>query len=333
MANTEGRERTNSPFNSKVTNGVVYHYCSVQTMISILSNHTLRTSNIRKSNDYHEVISSIPTFQNAFKGACNDFVKNYPDPTFINLINGFDSDEYIASLIDNDTLTYYCVCFSQEKDLLSQWRGYADDGKGVAIGFNQKFFSEFTDYCQIKYYPIMYDKNSLCKNLKEYFYNQLVKAYKILDGIPSEDEYERVLFGFFSSMVYNAIFCKDESFKAEKEHRLVFYPFGEIRNLKKRNKQHDTDAYELFYDRMYELIGHSVKYGKLTRKPIGFSWRNNSFSSYVDLDFNKYFPYIIPEIVLGPQCNIDDLDFRMFLLSSGIDVHHTRITHSKVSYQ
>lgn len=29
------------------------------------------------------------------------------------------------------------VCFSEEEDLLSQWRGYADDGRGFAITFDQ----------------------------------------------------------------------------------------------------------------------------------------------------------------------------------------------------
>lgn len=333
MDNTEDREKTNSPFNSKISDGIVYHYCSVETMISILSNHTLRASNIRKSNDYHEVISSIPTFQRAFKSACAAFATDYADPTFISIIDRFDSDEYIESLIDNDSLTYYCVCFSQEQDLLSQWRGYADNGKGVAIGFDQRFFSQFTNYCQIKYYPIMYDKKELCEKLKNYFYSQLVKARNSAGGTPSDIEYERIMFGFFSSMVYNAIFCKDDSFSEEKEHRLVFYPFGEIRNLKNRTKYQEIEAYESFYDRMFELKEYSVKYGQLTRKPMGFTWRNNTFSSYTDLDFNEYLPYIIPEIVLGPQCSIDDLDFKLFLLSSGIDLRHTKIIHSKSSYQ
>lgn len=33
------------------------------------------------------------------------------------------------------TVVLYAACFSEEKDLLSQWRGYANNGAGVAIGF------------------------------------------------------------------------------------------------------------------------------------------------------------------------------------------------------
>jgi hypothetical protein len=36
-------------------------------------------------------------------------------------------------------------CMSEEADLLSQWRGYADDGCGVSIGFNRRYFEELGD--------------------------------------------------------------------------------------------------------------------------------------------------------------------------------------------
>ena len=32
--------------------------------------------------------------------------------------------------------------FSESKDKLSQWRGYAQDGKGIAIGFNKDVLEE-----------------------------------------------------------------------------------------------------------------------------------------------------------------------------------------------
>ncbi len=35
-------------------------------------------------------------------------------------------------------------CLSEEGDLLSQWRGYASDATGVAIGFSQEYLEEFS---------------------------------------------------------------------------------------------------------------------------------------------------------------------------------------------
>ena len=77
----------------------------------------------------------------------------------------------------------------------------------------------------------------------------------------------------------------------------------------------------------------SDKYDELIRKPIGFSWKNGVLSSYADLDFGRYLPGIIPEIILGPQCDIDDHEFKLYLLSCGLDLSITRIRHSQSSYR
>jgi len=36
----------------------------------------------------------------------------------------------------------YITCFSRNGDLLSQWRAYGNDGKGVSIGFYSKLISK-----------------------------------------------------------------------------------------------------------------------------------------------------------------------------------------------
>ena len=38
----------------------------------------------------------------------------------------------------------FVVCFSEMPDVLSQWRGYADDGKGCCIGFSK---TQLEQYC------------------------------------------------------------------------------------------------------------------------------------------------------------------------------------------
>lgn len=60
-------------------------------------------------------------------------------------INKFERDELtgMAELIDNvtDCLGF---CMSEDGDTLSQWRGYADDGRGVSIGFSTEFLTAIT---------------------------------------------------------------------------------------------------------------------------------------------------------------------------------------------
>lgn len=49
-------------------------------------------------------------------------------------------DEYYVDKFDPPL---YTICFSGNGDLLSQWRGYAKDGTGVAIGFKTKYLEKF----------------------------------------------------------------------------------------------------------------------------------------------------------------------------------------------
>lgn len=49
-------------------------------------------------------------------------------------------DEYET---DKFEVPLYTICFSGHSDLLSQWRGYAKDGTGVAIGFKTKYLKKW----------------------------------------------------------------------------------------------------------------------------------------------------------------------------------------------
>ena len=46
---------------------------------------------------------------------------------------------YLLDMLRYDVIrSSYITCFSRNGDLLSQWRAYGDDGRGVSIGFNSK---------------------------------------------------------------------------------------------------------------------------------------------------------------------------------------------------
>lgn len=76
------------------------------------------------SNDREEGISTIKLL----KEICSS-MKELGQPTAL-----ADAYDYIDTLPSfNDGLG---LCLSSEGDMLSQWRGYADDGHGVSIGFD-----------------------------------------------------------------------------------------------------------------------------------------------------------------------------------------------------
>ena len=118
----------------------LYHYCSTKKMYGILSSKQLRMSDITKSNDYDEVFMFFPGIIDAmreryrkdpfqFKFAC-EYGENAIS-AFLHLIYG-----YFRTRFDKGGVTNFVVCFCEDGDKLSQWRGYADNGKGVSIGFS-----------------------------------------------------------------------------------------------------------------------------------------------------------------------------------------------------
>ena len=58
------------------------------------------------------------------------------------------STERLLSMIDDldEVLGGLGFCLSEERDQLGQWRGYADDGAGVAIGFSRSYLEELKKY-------------------------------------------------------------------------------------------------------------------------------------------------------------------------------------------
>lgn len=312
----------------------VYHYCSAETLMSIISNSALRASNIRKSNDYTEVINCIDVFMTSMRNALQMYGDdNKDDLVFVEFVKDLDTDSLIETAINNESCTYYCVCFSEAQDLLSQWRGYADDGSGVAIGFDDSFFIGMTDYCHIKYAPVEYNSSDVKRDLTRYIYNRIKITHDYIHENLKCSDYESTLSMILNAMVYNAIFYKNDAFSEEREWRLVYYPFGNIRNLSIRHKAGEMSTNQLYYDKMHDVSQYGTQYKGLERSPIQFMLRDKSIISYVDLNFQKLLPYCIKEIVLGPKNVMDDLDLRLFLTENGIDLSFTKIVRSASTYR
>lgn len=56
---------------------------------------------------------------------------------------------YENGVHSNFLMKTFCVCFSESKDKLSQWRGYAQDGKGIAIGFDRGVLEELNQISEL----------------------------------------------------------------------------------------------------------------------------------------------------------------------------------------
>ena len=313
---------------------IVYHYCSLESFLAIIKNSTIRLTNITKSNDRDEIRYCFDAFEDTLRKSCKQFSQKYIDNIEVkNFFDEIDYDSLVSRAVVNESLIYYVACFSSESDLLSQWRGYANDGKGVAIGFYSRNFVLAKDLKNIKYNKITYDMKTVKSELHNYIIKKLEKASLKADSSLSISPYMDAINDIISGMVYNAVFYKNPAFQEENEWRLVYYPFGNIRNLLISHKSKDLSSNQLFYDRMYEPIEYKKDYNGILRGNMQFRCSDEKIISYVDMNFDSIKEHMLADIVIGPKSFADDKDLRLFLMSNCYDLSKISIRKSKATYQ
>jgi len=109
-------------------NDTFYHYCSNEAFCSIINNKSIRLSSLSLSNDKTEGKLASKIFKDL---AAEESIK-------IDDLLG-----YIKLVEENSHALGFCL--SAEDDLLSQWRLYADNASGVAIGFSKEGLIQFAD--------------------------------------------------------------------------------------------------------------------------------------------------------------------------------------------
>ncbi|MEQ1551632.1 DUF2971 domain-containing protein [Sphingorhabdus sp.] len=112
---------------------ILYHYCSSATFLSILETGKMRFGDVNMMND----VSEWGYCYRLFESAANALLDLIPEKPALEGLNAdfFDKvDDYLSpkQLYSHPVI----ACFSKEPDVLSQWRGYADDSRGWAIGFD-----------------------------------------------------------------------------------------------------------------------------------------------------------------------------------------------------
>ena len=133
----------------------LYHYCSNEKCFNILNGKTIRLSDIKKSNDYQELRLFFPrliyVIEDMYKNAPFNFKYNglYNEEAFLQMTK--ESYIFWKNRFYNGDFSNLVICFSEAVDSLSQWRGYADNGKGCCIGFSKQLLQE---YCE-KYKNIL----------------------------------------------------------------------------------------------------------------------------------------------------------------------------------
>lgn len=293
-------------YNPQIPN-VIYHYCTIDAMLSILQNNCLWMCDLEKTNDKTE----LKYFYEQMSKIFDDFARKYKSQYGNKLVKVqavlkkaieelYNRTAYIKQI----SKSYVC-CFSEDADLLSQWRGYGADGNGVAIGFNAKLLSKLDiNYSRYKFTKVIYNDEKVYKNIQNYMERQMIG---ILDNIKEEElTPENILFSLISvitPMMENDYIFKNPGFAEEKEWRAFYKQVG--------NFDEDPGDEEILLEGAFSAENGSIY--PFSRSELKFRSLKNDISSYFELEFERCKSDIIKKIIIGPKCKIDVRDMKILL--------------------
>lgn len=270
----------------KFIENVYYHYCSIKSFMSIIESKSIWLTNAKFMNDRLE----------------NKMIEKHFD-YIIEILKPSKTEKFIEDLIKNFKQyknQVYLFCLSKNPDKLSQWRGYANDGKGVAIGFKMRigadilyrvpFYGDKDD--QIGIHEVIYKKNKQRKLI-------LRKCKEVISN--KNDLSAPISLDFVDfSMIY-----KHASFFEEEEARIMYVRCDDI-----------DDKPDNISD---------LKFRNSKNKIVDY------FEFHFDTKENQLFDSIlIPEIYLGPKCEMKREEVEMFLKHH--DLSGTKVIKSESSY-
>lgn len=316
----------------------LYHYCSNEKCFAILNSHSIRLSDVQRSNDYRELNLFFPQLIFAVENA-------YKSSPFSFMYNGVHDEEAILRMtkisffnwqnrFSNGDFSNFVLCFSEDLDSLSQWRGYADNGKGCCIGFSKQALQ---DYCKEYDSILRMEKVEYLSALE--INQEIEKAAKVcIDGLKDlrssivenmthddDDPNTDLLLHYNFDGMLGAIFnetlkFKSNSFSDEKEWRVF------LRNTFSKNPKWLCNE---AHGRLSGPNGFRETMEYLNGR-IEFRITDNDIVPFVPISFSDFSDNPVVELWTGPKNIIREKDIELFLRQKGYmstKPHHSSITY------
>lgn len=308
---------------------VLYHYCSLDTFKNIMDNKSIWLSDIRRSNDSMELKWIMGQCQEYMLKAWVEYARTVQKERGMDIITTehFDFFQKLYNLAEKydaeDDTKNWVFCLSQKKDDLGQWRGYADDGQGISIGFNSATLKKInyigdkirSSSVDLKFEQVRYSKKEI-----DHLFLDLAGLSKINVNMSPDEviEYIKRALGF--SYMF-APFYKNDKFKDEKEWRIVYSMYFE--DLEKGHKPGVANEQNVYSD-------------VFTLEKYAFTQKGITLVSYLEMGLPQI-KRAIHSITIGPKACVSAMDIRLYLMSIGllenIDDTSIKIEQSNISYR
>ena len=316
-------------------NNIIYHYCTVETFLNIIKNHTLRLSDLCSSNDKAEMKILLGDLENEILNQYRkrkDFLKS--------VIYGMDIDEafefilkrLIYKMDNNINQMLFGICFSEKGDLLGQWREYADKGTGIAIGFNIEWLLKLGNNKLFKFSKVSYDYSKDSTLIKEHaarIYSEMIQTIENGGTKKLIDESSNLPYMIYlqkECLFFESVFQKGKEYKSEEEWRLI---------LDDEETRKDYPEWDIYYNwKNKDLRFGEEEIYSLIPNGMEFMVKNGRIITFLDLkiDFDKS-NLPIEEVIIGPNCKVNILDIYHLLQFYGFNGEKIKIEKSKSSYR
>lgn len=294
--------------------GIVYHYCSLEAFKSIIENKCLWLCDVQKSNDSAECRVLPNAIADELERRFHNHQSQLPYLTLAD-------KEYsrLLSILRNETdicnQQVYSISFSLCADQLSQWRGYANDGTGICIGFNSAYLNDLSAY-GFMFRHISYDQTALSDTVEQYTSN-ILNFLKHLPSIPApKDITSEQLKAFqesnpiIASVQQHAPFFKLAPFYEENESRLCFLANHIM-----------VPSNSILFQSIDQRINQHLSNNKwFSISPLQFRVTSSDLQSYYKLHFATIKDTFIQEIIIGPKSPVKISDIYLLLSANGYNV-------------
>ncbi|WP_081629359.1 DUF2971 domain-containing protein [Methylopila sp. M107] len=217
------------------------HYTTVETLEKIVSNNEIWFSNPLLMNDYEEVRTGFFYGSRALRNsqllrAALETEERYA--SFQHYVEYYINEYDEKHLLD----TYvFCVAEHESGDddgLLSMWRGYGGNGRGVAIVFNSEKLGS------VEQSPIIFSKvHYVSQDERESWLDVICEKASQLIGEAriSDDNIYMVAYALVERIKIAALFSKHKGFREEQEWRAVYLS--------------EKDSEKVFHENFHYIVG------------------------------------------------------------------------------
>ena len=208
---------------------IIYHYTTQKGILGIISLREMWATQVHFLNDKNEVYLMFKLLDRQLQKKI-DTIQNPANKSLLRDIR--------TGLRDMEQWHICIASFCEHGDLLSQWRGYGNQGKGYAIGFDLKKLRDIARQQSFILWPCVYNP-VLQIELVNYLIESWCETF-----FDKEINHEEMVNLIHTSACLLAPVIKDESFSEEQEWRLV----SQVRSGK------DQSSLFAFREGAYSLI-------------------------------------------------------------------------------